>query len=674
VYLPAVDDGMIAVHLPSVYDVEMMPYPHLDVILECLEPLSMFRGLGPKQLRFRDIAMEGEKEKMALVALELMCGALVPIDPLALPLKQRDVKHASMETLIAKGFLAMDEMPWEVDVAETLPADKEEETVLLTNPEAVFTEAYQHLRLTTSEWMAMTKEGRHVKKQLETLRQAIGRLPLFELRKRADLLLMPFVQQWIHVGPLKSETSLLRRDCLQIKKEEDCGGACSWSEGRCLIHTSKIARAKNPMFVLTARLVDELLRTHGEARQVLDRHVPRLRAPRGIVQGDQHLIVATDGDTSKLFQELGLYGRIPGKYTRGLVYPEEMGEEDVGREKTNMGIPLTWRGIKKATWHADVSRDPFLQKALFWSSLLRAPWDEIKDLVDPVHRFSILATRAHVNILTTKQTTEGYKLVDWYTVEDKPRMFVLLDPLYMPLQHVSGAFAIPEADLPEAIHAWLDTAAPVSPGPVSDVPLPQDKPLRGLLNDGNKCYWNSLVQMMRTIPEVRNAILGFDADAIIDKQIPNNAFSREVFHRMILELQALFQAIGTEGKAYSALPHYKVLLDVLFPGVSYTEQQSAEEILQRLFLNVVEYLLPTSPFALQLTTTKECLYPSPPRTPTTDKATSVQIPLRKDMQASLDAFQEDDFWRLALIRLVGANKLEKHNLASQYASVYRIIE
>lgn len=37
-------------------------------------------------------------------------------------------------------------------------------------------------------------------------------------------------------------------------------------------------------------------------------------------------------------------------------------------------------------------------------------------------------------------------------------------------------------------------------------------------------------------------------------------------------------------------------------------------------------------------------------------------------------FDEDDFWRLALIRLMGANKLEKHNLANQYRSVYRIIE
>jgi hypothetical protein len=37
-------------------------------------------------------------------------------------------------------------------------------------------------------------------------------------------------------------------------------------------------------------------------------------------------------------------------------------------------------------------------------------------------------------------------------------------------------------------------------------------------------------------------------------------------------------------------------------------------------------------------------------------------------------FANDDFWRLALIRLTGANKLEKHSLASKYEAVYRIIE
>ena len=34
----------------------------------------------------------------------------------------------------------------------------------------------------------------------------------------------------------------------------------------------------------------------------------------------------------------------------------------------------------------------------------------------------------------------------------------------------------------------------------------------------------------------------------------------------------------------------------------------------------------------------------------------------------------DDFWRLTLVRLLGANKLEKHNLINQYHSVYRILE
>jgi hypothetical protein len=38
------------------------------------------------------------------------------------------------------------------------------------------------------------------------------------------------------------------------------------------------------------------------------------------------------------------------------------------------------------------------------------------------------------------------------------------------------------------------------------------------------------------------------------------------------------------------------------------------------------------------------------------------------------SFQEDDFWRIAMIRLTGANKLEKHNLANQMSPVYRIIE
>ena len=39
-----------------------------------------------------------------------------------------------------------------------------------------------------------------------------------------------------------------------------------------------------------------------------------------------------------------------------------------------------------------------------------------------------------------------------------------------------------------------------------------------------------------------------------------------------------------------------------------------------------------------------------------------------------EVFFDDNFWRLAMLRLLGANKLEKHRLADAYNPVYRIIE
>ena len=42
--------------------------------------------------------------------------------------------------------------------------------------------------------------------------------------------------------------------------------------------------------------------------------------------------------------------------------------------------------------------------------------------------------------------------------------------------------------------------------------------------------------------------------------------------------------------------------------------------------------------------------------------------------AKEDEINSDQFWRIALIRLMGVNKLERHNIASSYSHVYRIIE
>jgi hypothetical protein len=251
----------------------------------------------------------------------------------------------------------------------------------------------------------------------------------------------------------------------------------------------------------------------------------------------------------------------------------------------------------------------------------------------------------------------------------KPRSFLLFDPMNRPLQHRSGLFEIPEGELPEAIHAWLDSAAPMEGSePVADRPVARpvqavaevdlNKPVRGLQNDQNKCYWNSLVQMMRSIPEVRNAILGFDAEAFKDIAVPNGAFPKKVFESMIAELQSLFRAIGSAGNPYSALPHYKKLLDVLFPRLPYSKQHSLDEVLQRLFLNVMEYLLPTSPFLFRQTIKKACLLPSPPRTPTTDPASSIPLPLGKDIQTSLELFMAEERVEEAANYLKGCKSAE----------------
>lgn len=39
-----------------------------------------------------------------------------------------------------------------------------------------------------------------------------------------------------------------------------------------------------------------------------------------------------------------------------------------------------------------------------------------------------------------------------------------------------------------------------------------------------------------------------------------------------------------------------------------------------------------------------------------------------------EVFFEDNFWRLIVLRLLGANKLEKHRMVDAYNPVYRIIE
>lgn len=469
-YIPVVDDGEVDISLPTRYDMDSVPRPGLQQLLTFLLGPSgsnkkqgfaeTFEGFRPKYLRM---------QRDSLAALECANGCVLPFKPLPL---SGSVPHVAFSALKKAPVTPIDILPGEEDLHVLGPASTSAQAairVLTANPEEMLEDAYQHLRLSVGRWMAATQEGAAVRKQIEGLRSARRRLPLFELRKRADLLLFPYVSQFIHSKGdprTDSTSSMLRRDCLQIQKEGECGGACSWSEGRCLIHAAGTPRYVNPAYVLSARLVDELLRTHAEAMQILNNRVSRLQIPKGTQKSEGQITLAVEGrGDSVLFRELGLEGRLPSKYRRGHTYPEELGMEDVGVDSSQSGLPLTWTGVRHALWAAELSRDPRMLRQVFWMQMFDKPWTAIEDLFVPNIQYQAIADTLGINLLITSQKKGLYELVGWFAPPSlsgknaAERRFLLFDPEFLPLQFVSrNSWIFLESDLPAPIRSWLDSA------------------------------------------------------------------------------------------------------------------------------------------------------------------------------------------------------------------------
>lgn len=451
-FVPAVDDGTIDISLGSLYDIEALPTSPLGTLLQFLVGPSIteitglakyFPGLMPAELRSQQRERSGRNETL-LVALETKGGCLIPLEPLKL---DAVVAHPMMTQL--RGSVQIDELPWMALAPVNDP-------VLLQNPEERLEETYQHVRLTLSEWL-QTEVGQPYKRAIEDLRGARTRLPLYELRKRMDLLLQPVIAKWIHVGKKGAhwDISTLRRNCLKVTKGK-CDGACVWLEGQesCLIHAAPTDRFVDPVYVVGARIVDELLRTHEPALQVLEKGVARLRPPVGIVREKDSLLVSFEGrGDATAYRAIGLEGRLPTRYTQGLVIPEEMGSEDVGCEGSVQGIPLTWEGVTHMVWPAQAVGQPV--RDIAWAALVGEP---VRTETD----YKRVADTKGWNILFTRDSCHGFQLVGRIkpTKEGKgieERMFVILTPDRIPLGSAKTKQPIlKESELPSAILTWLD--------------------------------------------------------------------------------------------------------------------------------------------------------------------------------------------------------------------------
>lgn len=469
-FLPCLDDGRVGI-LPSLIGEDAMrPLPSLDKVIDMIMGKQivvrdkkigrLFPGLEPHGLKVR-----GDM----IVALELACGAWLPVEPLSITSEVPHKRFAEMKKKVLRSDF-IDVLPWETDIHLLKPFTRKE--TLEATSEEVLDEAYQHLRISFAKWLNKP-EGDPVKSQIEELRKARRRLPLYELQKRLDILLTSVIANpsgpWItQVG--EAQTMLLRRDCLQLG-ETDCKGGCAWSGGRCLIHAVGTPRYVDPERVLIARLVDELLRTFGLAKEILENRVPYLRplAEDSIIHEGESLIFSTSGRGDELlYEQLGYTGRKPGAYARGLTYPEEVAfdDEDLGPA----GLPADWaERLRPAVFGADIARDPRARFETALSTITDRSIDELEHsvghpLTGSVEDWSELATHLSIDVLLTRvnPATRALGIVEWIKgvgagAGAAIRKFVILDVNGIPLQRTSdNKLVILEPDLPSSIRMWIE--------------------------------------------------------------------------------------------------------------------------------------------------------------------------------------------------------------------------
>jgi len=225
-------------------------------------------------------------------AVQLKNGIYIPVAP--------------PEGAVSLPVEKIQEMEWKINkqivVSSTISLEELHKTSELNTKE--FNETFEHLRITFSIWLNSKEDGGNFRTKLEGIISNTD-LPLFERRKRMELMIWPVVEKWFSEKDEDAvrQPSLLRVDC-RLRSKEECDNACSWSEnngGKCLIHVSKLKKKKTggdedaPVasagYILMLRLIEELLRFGNRRREIFEQRVSQLAVLDDAVrQGDQYIL------------------------------------------------------------------------------------------------------------------------------------------------------------------------------------------------------------------------------------------------------------------------------------------------------------------------------------------------------------------------------------------------
>ena len=165
-------------------------------------------------------------------------------------------------------------------------------------------ELYQTFRLTFANWLATNEFRAEFRNEVKKIIDPKYFLPVYEQRRRLEILVGPILSKWLYVDPEPFEIipQLRRINCLQLS-ENTCAGSCSWvkEDNTCRLHVPKMDKDIVHVFIL--RLIDELIRLPVYANELLTNKVQKIQIPTRALQiEDQYYLPNNSPELTELFQ------------------------------------------------------------------------------------------------------------------------------------------------------------------------------------------------------------------------------------------------------------------------------------------------------------------------------------------------------------------------------------
>lgn len=298
VALPVIDDEYMPITRTIHLDWDDYTPAPMDLVVKFYKQnFQNFFALYPKYRIKRRIKSNATGK---YVAVQLQNRLFIPAGP---PKNEADIAD------LALGMV--DEMEWSMNRDIYFGKEDTEEDSIFQAKETDMHEIFEHLRLTFSNWFTSKSTSPEFR---TTIKKIIDnrKLPLFERRKRLEVLLGPTILSWMDTSKPQGEQegSLLRVDC-RLQTEAPCPARCVWRQdagsnvGACLLHSPKNirlgGRLVNGPKMLMMRLLEELLRFPERKTQLLTGTVPHLVTLKEAVRiGEQYVLP----ETSLAWQDL----------------------------------------------------------------------------------------------------------------------------------------------------------------------------------------------------------------------------------------------------------------------------------------------------------------------------------------------------------------------------------